>query len=86
MFPTMLYVLCVCVCVCVELSPLWCCNSVGYLNPTQVFKVLGEDGNIYAIKEVYVKHALPEIKTAYVNEIKLLNKLQDKPGIITLHD
>ena len=59
---------------------------MGYLNLSQVFKVLGEDRNIYAIKEVYIKHALPEIKTAYVNEIKLLNKLRDKPGIITLHD
>ena len=48
--------------------------------------MLGEDGNIYAIKEVYIKHAPPEIKTAYVNEIKLLKKLRDKPGIITLYD
>ena len=48
--------------------------------------MLGEDYQIYALKEVYMKHVDPAIKTAYINEIKLLNKLREKPEIITLHD
>lgn len=54
----------------------------------QVYKVLAvdEDFKTYALKEVYVKHVDPAIKMAYVNEIKLLKKLRDKPGIITLYD
>ena len=52
----------------------------------QVFKVVGEsDHQMYALKEVYVKHVDPAIKTAYINEIKLLKKLANKPEIITLH-
>ena len=48
--------------------------------------MLGEDYQIYALKEVYMRHVDPGIKTAYINEIKLLNKLREKPEIITLHD
>ena len=48
--------------------------------------MLGEDYQIYALKEVYMRHVDPAIKTAYINEIKLLNKLRDKPEIITLYD
>ena len=49
------------------------------MNPTN-------DGNVYALKEVYMKHSVPQIKAAYINEIKLLRKLKGKPEIITLHD
>jgi len=48
--------------------------------------VVGEDYQVYALKEVYIRHVDPAIKTAYINEIKLLNRLRDKPEIITLHD
>ena len=52
----------------------------------QVFKVVSEeDFQTYALKEVYLKYVDPAIKQAYVNEIKLLNKLTSKPEIITLH-
>ena len=52
----------------------------------QVFKVVSEeDFQTYALKEVYLKHVDPAIKHAYINEIKLLNKLNNKPEIITLH-
>lgn len=52
----------------------------------QVFKVVGEeDFQTYALKEVYLKHVDPAIKSAYINEIKLLKKLSDKPEIITLN-
>lgn len=44
-----------------------------------------EDLQTYALKEVYLKHVDPAIKQAYVNEIRLLNKLSNKPEIITLH-
>ena len=52
----------------------------------QVFKVQGEDLQIYAVKEVYMKNLNDIVKKAYMNEIKLLNRLRDKPEIITLYD
>ena len=52
----------------------------------QVFKVAAEDYQTYALKEVYLKHVDPAIISAYTNEIRLLNKLQGKPEIITLHN
>lgn len=48
--------------------------------------MLGEDFQIYALKEVYMKSLDESIKKAYINEIKLLKRLRDKPEIITLHD
>lgn len=52
----------------------------------QVFKVVGENYQTYALKEVYIKHVDPAIKEAYVNEIKLLKRLSGKEEIITLYD
>ena len=48
--------------------------------------MIGEDYQTYVLKEVYIKHVDPAIKKAYVNEIKLLNRLREKPEIIMLHD
>ena len=48
--------------------------------------MIGEDWQMYALKEVYLKHVDPAVKSAYVNEIRLLSRLRDKPEIITLHD
>ena len=48
--------------------------------------MLSDDGNIYALKEIYMKGSPTEIKAAYINEIKLLKKLKGQPQIITLHD
>lgn len=53
---------------------------------SQVYKVLGDDHKIYAVKEVYMKHVDPAVKKAYVNEVKLLTKLRDRPEIVTLYD
>ena len=54
--------------------------------PCQVFKVVGEsDYQTYALKEVYLKHVDRDIKNAYINEIRLLKKLSDKPEIVSLH-
>lgn len=58
----------------------------GTLLVVQVYKVISEDYRIYALKEVYLKHVDPAIMKAYVNEIRLLKKLQEKPEIITLYD
>lgn len=48
--------------------------------------MLGDDHKIYAVKEVYMKHVDPAVKKAYVNEVKLLTKLRDRPEIVTLYD
>ena len=61
-------------------------KSLSCICSIQVFKVISNDGNVYALKEVYMKHSVPQIKAAYINEIKLLRKLKGKPEIITLHD
>jgi serine/threonine protein kinase len=51
-----------------------------------VFKVVSElDYQTYALKEVYLKHIDPDIKSAYINEIRLLKRLSDKPEIVTLY-
>ena len=51
-----------------------------------MFKVVGEsDYQTYALKEVYLKHVDQDIRKAYINEIRLLKKLSDKPEIITLY-
>ena len=48
--------------------------------------MVGEsDYQTYALKEVYLKHVDQEIRNAYINEIRLLKKLSDKPEIITLY-
>ena len=47
---------------------------------------MGEDAQLYALKEVYIKAAPNEIKSAYVNEVKLLKKLKNQVEIITLFD
>lgn len=51
-----------------------------------MFKVIAEDFEIYALKEVYLKNLDDVIKKAYLNEIRLLKRLKDKPEIITLYD
>ena len=47
---------------------------------------MSEDAQLYALKEVYIKNAPNEIKSAYINEVKLLKKLKGQPEIITLFD
>ncbi len=51
-----------------------------------MFKVQGEDLRIYALKVVYLKNLNDVVKKAYMNEIILLNRLRDRPEIITLYD
>lgn len=63
-----------------------CLIKAPCLSYTQVFKVLGEDAQIFALKEVYLKNLDDTVKKAYLNEIRLLKRLRDKPEIITLYD
>ena len=51
-----------------------------------MYQVLGEDSQIYAMKEVYLKNLDDVVKSAYINEIKLLQQFQEKPEIVTLYD
>ncbi len=48
--------------------------------------MIGEDFQIYALKEVYIKHVDPVIKEVFINEIKLLKRLSIRREIITLHN
>lgn len=47
---------------------------------------MDEEFQMYALKEVYLKNLDDVIKKAYLNEIRLLKRLRDKPEIITLYD
>ena len=47
---------------------------------------MSEEAQLFALKEVYIRDAHPEIKSAYINEVKLLKKLRGRPEIITLFD
>ena len=48
--------------------------------------MVAEDFQMYALKEVYLGNLDDVIKRAYLNEIRLLERLKDKPEIITLYD
>ena len=51
-----------------------------------MYKVLSQDNQVYAIKHVKLKDLPKHVLQDYINEVKILRKLQGKPGIITLFD
>ena len=53
--------------------------------PLKVFKVVSEDFEIFALKEVYLKHLDNAVKRAYVTEINFLKLLKNVPEVATLH-
>ena len=59
---------------------------IGRGGSSRVVRVLGEDGVIYALKIVDLTHADKNVKTGFINEIKLLQQLKGSPHIITLVD
>ena len=52
----------------------------------QVYKVIAADGQVYAMKEVYLKRVDKVVKQAYIQEIKFLEQLKGRKEVITLHD
>ena len=59
---------------------------IGRGGSSKVVRVLGEDGVVYALKIVDLTHADRNVKTGFINEIKLLEQLKGSPHIITLVD
>lgn len=60
--------------------------EIGRGGSSRVARVLGEDGAVYALKIVDLTNADRNIKTGFINEIKLLQQLKGSPHIITLVD
>ena len=52
----------------------------------QIFQVLSEENDLYALKEVYMQHLDPVIQRSFFEEVQLLKQLQGKQEIIRLHD
>jgi serine/threonine-protein kinase TTK/MPS1 len=61
-------------------------SRIGSGGSSKVYKVLYEDGNIYAIKQVSLENLDDNIKNGYIEEIRLLQRLQNYNGIIRLID
>ena len=61
-------------------------SVIGRGGSSKVVRVLGEDGVIYALKIVDLSQADRNIKTGFINEIKLLQQLKGSPHIISLVD
>jgi serine/threonine-protein kinase TTK/MPS1 len=59
---------------------------IGRGGSSKVFKVLGPDGKLYALKKVNFKGVDPTAVAGYVNEMTLLRKLSNCERIIKLHD
>ena len=51
-----------------------------------VYKVLNSDNEILALKCVKLKDLPKTLQENYINEVRLLSKLRNKPGIVTLID
>lgn len=51
-----------------------------------VYKVLNSDNEILALKCVQLKDLPPNLQENYINEVRLLSKLRNKPGIVNLID
>jgi len=60
--------------------------TIGQGGSSRVVRVLGEDQVVYALKIVDLTHADRSTKTGFINEIKLLQRLQGSPRIISLID
>jgi len=61
-------------------------SRIGSGGSSKVYKVLDEDGNIHAIKQVSLENVDNTIKNGYIEEIKLLQRLKNYNGIIRLMD
>jgi len=59
-------------------------DTIGRGGSSKVYKVLGEDKNIYALKQVDLHGVADFDKKQYIDEIKLLERLRDYPCIINL--
>jgi hypothetical protein len=59
---------------------------VGKGGSCKVFKILNEDGQVYALKKVKLRGQDSSVIAGYKNEIILLNKLKDNERIINLID
>jgi len=70
---------------CVKMKSFLKLSRVGSGGSSKVYKVLYEDGNIYAIKQVSLD-VDNNIKNGYIEEIKLLQRLKNYNGIIRLID
>ena len=51
-----------------------------------MFKIIDENGHVYALKKVKLKGQDASVIKGYKNEIILLNKLKNSKRIIHLHD
>lgn len=59
---------------------------VGKGSSCKVYKVLNEENDVLALKQVNLK-GLPKSQLQdYINEVRLLRRLQGKPGIVNLID
>ena len=58
---------------------------IGKGGSSKVFKVMGEDGKLYALKRVRLENTEADEMSSYVNEINLLESLQHCDSIIKLY-
>ena len=59
---------------------------IGKGGSCKVFKIIDENGHVYALKKVKLKGQDASVIKGYKNEIILLNKLKNSKRIIHLHD
>lgn len=59
---------------------------VGKGSSCKVYKVINQENKIYAIKYVDLSDLPRHQIHDYINEVKILKLLQNKPGIVKLYD
>jgi serine/threonine protein kinase len=59
---------------------------IGKGGSCKVFKIISEQGNVFALKKIKLKGQDSSVIAGYKNEIILLNKLRDNDRIIKLID
>ena len=62
------------------------CYKFPQVDNNKLYKVLTEDNDVLALKQVNLKDLHKSQLQDYINEVKLLRKLQGKPGIIGFID
>ncbi|CAH8436450.1 unnamed protein product [Dicrocoelium dendriticum] len=73
-------------CVCINKNPYWLLDIIGRGGSSVVYSALDSNRNLWAIKDVLLDGASPDLLNSYLNEIVMLSSLKDSGRVIRLHD